>query len=469
MIEYNIIGNFNYKRKEYQLLIDNNKKYFFLGINNDNSERYIDISEYIALINEFKNKKDALLVTKDNKPKKKKLIPKIFIGGILITITASFINIMSSYNSIINFHKDTSYINTASYVEQVDESEYDKAQQALDELYKEIEKETENFKIDERQDGLSTIRIFNSEELDDVFENKKEDITYDDIINDINNNPNISDKYKQIYLELINNYKEKYPTIDLRILHHNLQTLAIAELDERDMKIKARSIDACAVYRVDENTIYVAKGCQFEKGTWDYQVITHEMGHTFRELKTTIGDKKVRCQFESISGHGTIVGEAMNSLMTLRSYDTEEKDIAYQLQSNMNELMVESMDNYFYDDYINHNLTYYENQLNEYNEDDQAVRMIGLMELQYDDYHNNSIIIDESEFHDLYDYIARMYYKNNLNPNMTREEAEKVRDEFIYRITYDVPEEYNINTEHMKDFFQEYCVEIGLKSNEYSR
>ena len=82
MIEYNIIGNFNYKRKEYQLLIDNNKKYFFLGINNDNSERYIDISEYIALINEFKNKKDALLVTKDKKPKKKKSIPKIYIGGI---------------------------------------------------------------------------------------------------------------------------------------------------------------------------------------------------------------------------------------------------------------------------------------------------------------------------------------------------------------------------------------------------
>lgn len=470
MIEYTVIGNFEFKGKEYQLLIDDNKKYYFLGYNDDGSERYIDIHEYIALINAFKYEEEPLLVVNDNKPKKRKLTPKLIIAGLLVTITLSFAGIMNSMTPTMDLHShSTPYTDTSSYVVQVEDEDYDRAQQAIDELYDYIDKENEDFGVDTRREGWHLIKVYNTEELDEVFGYAKEEITYDDIINDINNNPNIPDKFKAMYIELANNLIEQYPTMDLRVWHTNLQTLRIVELSEMDMKLKAMSGTACAVYRIDENTIYTVEGYNYVQGTWDYQVIMHEMGHPIRSLKTKIGENDIRYKFQSDSGHGTVVGEAMNSLLTLRSYDQDERDVAYQFQSNMVEIMVDEMDNYTYQDYVEHNLTYFEQQLNEYNGTDEAVEMLGLMELQYKDYHNNDYQVDESEFHKLYDYIANMYYRNHLNPNMTTEEALQVRDQFIDKLTYDVPEEYNVSIDHLNEYFESYCASIGLQLNGYTR
>ena len=246
--------------------------------------------------------------------------------------------------------------------------------------------------------------------------------------------------------------------MDLRIWHINLQTLKIVELSEMDMQLKAMSGTASAVYRQDENIIYTVKEYKYIPGTWEYQVIMHEMGHPIRSLNTFHGETQVKARFQSDSGHGTVIGEALNSLLSLRSYDPYEKDIAYQLQSNMIELMVTEMNNYTYQDYVEHNLTYFEQKLNEYNGDEDAVEVIGLIELQYQDYHDNEFEIKESTFHKVYDYIAKMFYNNHLNPDMTEEERLKVRDEFINQLTYDVPEAYHINIDHMKEYFESYCV-----------
>ena len=463
MIEYTEIGNFIYKKQEYKMFIDDERRYYFLRITDTGKEDYIDIHEYIQLINKFKDVEEPLLITNDNKSKKRKMTPKIFIAGILVTLTLAFTMIMNAMAPTMDLHSHTQdYSNTSSYVVEVQEEDNDKAQQAIDELYRYVEQENSNFEVDTRVDGWNLIKIYDLSELDDVLGYPKEAITYDDIINDINNNPNIPTKFKSIYIELANDLRAQYPTMDLRVWHLNLQTLKIVELSEMDMKLKAMSGTACAVYRQDENTIYTVEGYDYVPGTWDYQVIKHEMGHPIRSLITHIGENQVKVRFQSYSGHGTITGEALNSLLTLRSYDPDERDVAYQFQSNMLELMVDSMNNYTYQDYVEHNLTYFEQKLNEHNGNNEAVRMLGLLELQYDDYHDKNMTIDEATFHELYDYIARMYYAKHLNPNMLPEEAEYVRDQFIDRLTYDVPEEYNVDLDHLYEFFNEYCAEIGL-------
>lgn len=463
MIEYTEIGNFIYKNKEYKMFIDDERRYYFLRIKENGKEDYIDIHEYIQLINKFKDVEEPLLITNDNRSKKRKMTPKLFIAGILVTISLAFTMVMNAMAPTMDLHSQTQdYSNTSSYVIEVQEQDNDKAQQAIDELYRYIEQENSDFEVDTRVDGWNLIKIYDLSELDDVLGYPKEAITYDDIINDINNNPNIPASFKPMYIELANDLRAQYPDMDLRVWHINLQTLKIVELSEMDMKLKAMSGTACAVYRQDENTIYTVEGYDYVPGTWDYQVIKHEMGHPIRSLITHIGENQVKVRFQSYSGHGTVTGEALNSLLTLRSYDPDERDVAYQFQSNMIELMVDSMDNYTYQDYVEHNLTYFEQQLNEYNGNNEAVRMIGLLELQYDDYHDKNMTIDESTFHELYDYIARMYYGNHLHPNMLPGEAQYVRDQFIDRLTYDVPEEYNVDLDHLNQFFEEYCAEIGL-------
>ena len=280
----------------------------------------------------------------------------------------------------------------------------------------------------------------------------------------IQNNRNIPDKYKEMYINLANNLESQYPNMDLRVWYENLKTIKIAEVDEMQMKVKAISASAYACYRKDENTIYTVKDYDYEPGTWEYQVIIHEMCHPIRSGFFQVGDNEVRVQFENKSGDGIIVGEALNSLLALRSYDSDERDVAYQLQSNMIEIMVDSMDNYTYQDFVEHNITYFENELNIQNGNDRAVEMLSLMNLQYKDYHDNDISVDQTVFHPLYDYISTMYYAKNLHSGMSYEEALKVRDRLLDRILFDVPEEYNIDEHHIEEFFESYCSKLGIQN-----
>lgn len=463
MKEYDVIGNFNYNNKEYTLFIDENNKYYFLRIENK-EEKYITLHELLELTNIFSYNEDILLIENDNnKKKKRKLIPKIILGSLIVTLSASLISAINEVNSTKINQPKIKVEKTISYVQEEDLI-IDETEKTIQQALKEIEKEEEEYELKTKEEFLDTIKIYDTETLDDVLGYSKEEITYETIRQTIKNNNNIPEKYKELYLTLANNLEKKYPKMDLRVWYENLKTLKICELEEFDMKLKAMSSSAQACYRRDENTIYTVKDYQYIPNTWEYQIIMHEMCHPIKTSYFTKGDKKIRVQFESPSGKGIIIDEAMNSLLALRSYDENEKDIAYQLQSNMIEAMVDSMDNYTYQDYIEKDLSYFQNQLNEQNNDDKAIRMLGLLELQYKDYHNDKVSVEQKQFYELYDYISKMYYEKRINASTSYDDAIKIKDELINRITYDVPEEYNIDINHFQEFFENYCIEKGIQN-----
>ncbi len=400
-------------------------------------------------------KKEGVKLKTDGQKRKRTIRSILIITGILSAMIIMFAAFMNSTAPAMDLHSQITKDSGQSGLKAAEKNNLDKAQKAVDELYRYIEQENLNFKIDTRADGWNLIKIYDNSELENVFGISGDELTYDDIINDIKKNSGIASSFKSLFITFANNLRKQYPSMDLRIWHINLQTLKIVEVSEMEMRLKAMSGTAYAVYRQDENTIYTVNGYEYIPGTWEYQVIMHEMGHTIRSLITHCNGDQVKVRFQSCSGYGTITGEALNSLLTLRSYDAEERDIAYQLQSNMVELMVTEMDNYTYQDFVEHNLTYFEQKLNEYNGNTDAVEMIGLLELQYQDYHNKDYEINETLFHKLYDYIADMYYQNHLHPDMTENEMLKVRDDFIDRLTYDVPEEYHISIDHIKEHFEE--------------
>lgn len=457
MKEYTIIGNFYYKSKNYELLLDEEQRYFFLNININNEYEYVTLKEYIELIDKFANKEETKMILgiKKKEKKKIKLIPRILIGAAAVLLsTTLLLNINNSKPSSIT----TDYTTSSTYTQTIE----DRTDQEIDKWLTEITAEMDNFQIDTvRQSGKRTL-IYDFSELDNIFNNTKEDVTYDTIRETIKNNHNISEKYKLILYTFADNLESQYPTMDLRVWNYNLQTLKILEVSEMEMQAKAISADAYACYRIQENTIYTVKDYEYVPGTWEYQVIIHEIGHTVKTTSSTINGQEIKTYFKKDSGDATITEEAMNTLFTVRSYDNKEMDLAYQLQSNMIELMVSSMDNYTYQDYIEHNVTYFEQKLNEHNGNDEAVRMIGLIDLQYDDYHDYSIQVDQTQFHDLYDYVAKMYYDARITPGMSQDEALAIRDAFIYKLTYDVPEDYNIDTNHINEHFTTYCQEHNI-------
>ena len=131
MKEYTIIGNFYYKNKNYELLLDEEQRYFFLNINKNNEYEYVTLKEYIELMDKFANKEDTKMILgiKKKEKKKIKLIPRILIGAAAVLLSTSLLlNINNSKPSSIT----TDYTTSSTYTQTIE----DRTDQEIDKWLK---------------------------------------------------------------------------------------------------------------------------------------------------------------------------------------------------------------------------------------------------------------------------------------------------------------------------------------------
>ena len=505
-MNYREIATFGYQNKSYLMLLDDDGRYYFLRIMEDGSEQYITLAEMIAFKRIFSAPCVAYHVTKK---KKRRLIPRVTIGALAVSLGLSLGSFLDKKEP--STYKDTNPVSYTDFYTSSTSEEKTEAEKIVDEAFAELlekysvkvpdtinstqQGENEAPQIDDSltssynedtqreidkmnrymkwdkdsgdvhyKDSTSYYSVYDSDVLDELFGYSKESVTYDMIRQTAKNNPNISDQYCQYILELSNNLEKDFPNMDLRIWYENLKTLNVVECSSPfELKFKARNADSYAAYRQDENTIYTLKDYDYVPGTWNYQVIIHELCHPIRSMMYEKDGKKIWIRFDSYSGRGSVIGEAMNSLMAVRSYDEDERDIAYQLQSNIIETMVDNMDNYTYQDFVEHNITYFENKLNEQNHTDNAMEILSLMELQYKDYYDDDISVSQDQYYPIYDYVSDMYYAKHLDSSMSYEDALKEKEQLIDKVTYDVPEEYHIDLNHFSEHFDSYCENLGIE------
>ena len=166
---------------------------------------------------------------------------------------------------------------------------------------------------------------------------------------------------------------------------------------------------------------------------------------------------RVSIQFMGLNYYDIPNAEALNSLFAVSLFDYEEKDIAYQFQSNAHQIILECMDNYTLNDYVNHSMTYYAKQLDTYNQDDNyALTILSLMNEQYEDYHDDSRENPQSVYYPIYDYISKMYLDKYVTAEMSYDEAKEVMDQMLDRLLFDVPEEYHIDRDHFYTYLDDY-------------
>lgn len=239
-----------------------------------------------------------------------------------------------------------------------------------------------------------------------------------DFIDVIDKNPKISKKFKPLAIKYCEDVFEKYPDIELRPFYRNLQNLEVIECTEHELLQASWSVDYAGCYVRDEDKIYAIKDKEYEEKTWDYQVIYHELSHCLRDsIYTDENGIQTSIQFCGLNYWDIPNAEALNSLFAVSLFDYEEKDIAYQLQSNIHKIMIECMDNYNLSDYVNHSMTYYAMKLDEYNQDDNySTKILALMNAWYEDYHDDSVEADRNEYYPIYDYVSKMYLKSILMP-----------------------------------------------------
>ena len=300
--------------------------------------------------------------------------------------------------------------------------------------------ETNNFKPETR----TMHSVFESSALPVLL--KKTGVTEQECIDAINNNKEISSRFKKHFIDFTHRIAEKYPQADLSILYNNLGSLQIKELSKRDYLIKSLSADSYGCYRMSENAIYIPEGTVYKEGEWGFQVLIHEFCHACRISwwnDEETGSKN-RLTFQASGedvpyANRTILEESMNSAFSCSLLNYYEKDIAYQLPSNYLRIMLECMDNYTLDDYINHSDMYFLRRLDEYTGyTNYADVMWRLITLQRYDGLSDDIDIPAEEYRPIYDYICKMYYNKYITADMDASQRKLVADELVEKAFFDV-------------------------------
>ena len=303
----------------------------------------------------------------------------------------------------------------------------------------------------------NSVNIYDSDYLHLVL-GEERDISLEDFSAVIDSNDDIPEKYKTLVKRYCSDFINKQADAERRILYHNLKTLVIHECeDQNEMDLLTFSYGlTVACYIRDRNAVYVMKNDEFEEGTWDFQVLYHELSHAARSIWKEQDGKGIRIQFSGLHFSSSVMEEALNSLFAVSLFDYEERDIAYQLQSNIIKILVEQMDNYELSDYMNHSASYFVSKLDECHGDiNYASTIMKLIERQFDEYHHYASKAEPEMYYPIYRYVSDFYYKNRLSPTVDYEEAKRVTDELVDSVCFDVPDGYNID----KSYFYEYLTE----------
>lgn len=305
--------------------------------------------------------------------------------------------------------------------------------------------------------------IYSSEGLDQMLDYSREDITYDDIRDDIDK-LDMPDNCREIYTTLADNLERQYPDMDLRIWHINLQTMEFEE-------IGANILEACGIntayYSISGNTIKILEGFDYQPGTLEYQILVHEFCHPIRSSSFEVGETSCYCEFDGLGEDYFFINEAMNSILALRSYDQDDALIGYTVISHMMEVILECMDNYSLQDYVEHDVYYFASKLDEMNGDGNAIEMLNLMQLCWEDIKDDEVFFPIEYYYGLYDYIARMYYDKYLSSDMSADQVQSVEDELIGKLGAELKGERLQQLEnaraHMDEFLVEYCKSHGIE------
>lgn len=79
-----------------------------------------------------------------------------------------------------------------------------------------------------------------------------------------------------------------------------------------------------------------------------------------------------------------------------------------------------------------------------------------MIEAQYDDYHSDKIERTQDIYYPIYDYLCKMYLDKYAAADMSEDSLTSLIDELVERVIFDIPEEYNVETEEFYRFGQTY-------------
>lgn len=283
------------------------------------------------------------------------------------------------------------------------------------------------------------------------------DATLQQIRQALDANDKISHTYKEFIYQFACDLRTLYPECNLAVLYHNLQTLVIEAMTQYEINKETLSMDSAACYLRYENRICVAEDLDLSRESDDYIIMIHELCHAARSLQWKPEDSaeyKIDIGFYDDYKMGTYAEEGVITNIAYELQGLGKRATFYPMLASYYRIITQCID-YSGEDFFNHGVNYLISQMDAFMGDKEAYQIVARidaqMTLRYTPYQE----VDFRDFQPVYDYLARMYFKKYIDPDMTREQAEEVFDHFYEEITfnlenmnrgYDISENTFINT-----------------------
>ncbi len=524
MNKFRKIARFRYKNKRYQLFMSESNKTAFLEIR-DGKYYYPELNELLEINYLFNYNRHCQCIKKDS-IKYYSFVPKAVRYGILVTLTSSLLagcgakpsftlaDLPSYQRAVSGSHDEIDNVeNTDSLAKQendkgpitnkVDE-EFSKenntsniVQEESDTSYviQEVDESANNSisNNDSSEDKYLELLATADDEFDFRYASDFEDlyfikriyvrdaksyqqiygysnVTIEQIKSALDSNPNINKAYKDFILQYVIDWSNLYPGSDFSTFYHNLPSLEIRICTKDEMARHTLDTTSVACYIKSENVIYVLDEINLNKESEDYIEFTHELTHSAKNAEFEREDGyHIKVGFYDDMNMGMYIEEALITDFCYELQGLGKKSKYYTLQSSYFRIILDAID---YDgaDFMNHSVNYLIEKMDEYMDDEQyAYHIISLIDAEAALRYTPQIEPEFEDFFELYQYITRMYVKNNITSDMSYDEAMAKYDDLVSEITYRFDKmaiPYNIDLNIFYEEFEKEIEEMGISNTQ---
>lgn len=456
------IATFRIDNRMYQMFSTSKKKFAFLRVEN-NLYHYPTTEEFTIIINALeKEHGDNYAYYNDNRKKNFRFNPFLIkvdnnkIKKVMITSLLVF----SCLTGCGNNQGYKSY-----YYEplDIDYSECEEEYETTNTEYANGFYETDDF---EMLESSKMITLYNNKYFDDLFGYKNIEVT--DVLASLESNKKIPDQYRYYINEFITVVDSYYDSLEFRVFDHNLKTLDFEVREPDDVDFVAGG--ALAYYDIQNNKMIISTDIDLVNDPKSRLIFRHELGHLFNHLKLTKDGYSIDYAFND-AGRGTYLKEAMNVIFTTSPfmYDYNEPEITenmgYPITTNIVRVLIECSD-FNICDSISSNVYNFQKHLDSSfkNELDASI-VEELIELQWIEYSDDLIELNDSDYEDLYEYVAKIYLKKYAHANMTYDEIRELEGTLEAKLLLGVSHEEYVYIYKVNEVFDEYLMSNNIQKS----
>ena len=473
-----------YNSKRFQVFQDEKNRYAFLEIDKDNKFHYPSLEDFIGLVNIFSKDLDKEVYHRNSKNSETMYYFKSFVctSTALLALSSALYFGLKSQNIFTNdkIPDVVSFVDTYEPEELKQDNLGDTTVEVTIEKQSEKEEPKVVVSIPEPQENTYTKSKVVTDDMYGIYGNQvdiydstalnkflgEKDISIVDINNAIDNNASLDTELKTVIKDFAEQMIKTYPKIDMRLFYENINRLKVVYESQESINNHG---DMTAWYNYEFGEIHINKDINLSKGSYDLMVLRHELCHMISLGILKENDQTIVALIKN-GAYGEYLQESIDVILSSKPFKSEYSftDFGYGINTNELEAVLDVIPNVDYSVLANQDVYNIAAYLDSVNPNEiSASRFIDLMDMQTICYYNiNSLQMENTEFKDLYRYIANTYLNNVVTSDMSYDEIIGIKENLINDLNKNLGYANNVTYyDEINNTFNEYIEKNNIEQN----